>query len=395
MDFHFKANPPTITTEGMKCLGAPIGADPFMRKFVQMAVDKAALKISAVVNIGRKDPQVGLRMLGVNIIPAMNYLSRCVPFANLEEAAVRFDNLVDDARWSILNPEDNSDREMTHTDGLLARRQQAKHIAALPMAFGGMGQPFLLNTAPGAFLDGVASSRRDPDARKFMHALEPDIKYAHDSVSTRLLLPDESVAQCRARIDLDQQNCLHRAFPANHRLWFEGDHFLEELFGNTEVNDDTPISMRGLKTQQTINRAVQKVQHKVVLQWIKTTGESGPQAANPHRNNETDSTLTNGDRIHLMSCLMKGQVNRIFCFKLNDRKLEIALNVFRRLARWVLNLPQMLVSTHVVFDEARDLYLNECVNLSLDGVATAASVWRAPTDALCSTRRSSTTPRAT
>ena len=106
--------------------------------------------------------------------------------------------------------------------------------------------------------------------------------------------------------------------------------------------------------------------HKRVLDQIAKASPTR-KVANPHRNNETDSTLTNADKIHLLSTLQKGSVNRVFFFKLNARKLEMPPNMFRTTAHWILNLPQPSTSTNRVHNEATDLYLDECNNINLDG----------------------------
>jgi hypothetical protein len=80
----------------------------------------------------------------------------------------------------------------------------------------------LTNTGPAAFLDAVASSLRDPDSRRLIGALEQHIKRAHKRVAELLMLPGESEVQSRERINKDQQNSLHRAFPEDYRKWMGG-----------------------------------------------------------------------------------------------------------------------------------------------------------------------------
>jgi hypothetical protein len=156
-----------VTRDGVVIAGSPIGTPAFMLQHAEQKIDQVRVNVKRLVKMGKVSPQHAMRMLGDSINHSLDYYVRVTPPAMVEQMAQRFDTLIMQAAFAILEPPDT---ETTHCP--LQRANIARSIMRLPFKIGGLNLPKLSNNGAALFLGSLQSLTSHEHTKSLLHQFD-------------------------------------------------------------------------------------------------------------------------------------------------------------------------------------------------------------------------------
>ena len=98
-------NGTNIEREGLRLAGCPIGTDEFCKNYMQKIVREVQLKMDALQGI---DPQIGIALLRIGIIPGLMLSSQVTPPKLTMESLIQHDTNIINTVFKLLNPPDKA-----------------------------------------------------------------------------------------------------------------------------------------------------------------------------------------------------------------------------------------------------------------------------------------------
>jgi hypothetical protein len=316
----------SVTREGIRLAGAPLGTDAFCRSFVMDKINEIGVKVKEVRKLvsHRYGPQVGYALMQKCVSRAAAFLLQVTPPALTIEAAQRLDDVMAEAALHLITPPSMA----VPPECSAGRMAAARHLLFMPTRLKGVGIGSAVQTAQVAFYASVAACQaHDEDFRAHRDGMKRFAAEAHARVVRAVMgerweqeEAEEKESGGAFRVELAQVKQLARWRRSARR-------YLEVSNPNSLVEGDFCVSIYNenpaLKLQKKLSAMAQEMAHHRHMSQFSASDEK--------------ADITDDDRV---ATFARSQSSRVFRAQLSCRRNRFDGILWATWVRFMLRLPQ-------------------------------------------------------
>ena len=323
--------PGTQTTrDQIKLAGTYVGPDAGVKQGTANRLAVAHDRFKAITEVGKAEPQMGLRLATDCGACAFDYVPRTTPPSIIGEEMETVTKLQHKTATTILQ-----DPRLGAPHCSVNRLDRFHRLASLPTSSGGMAQTKGTSKQHAAYLASVLTAMTHPRIKPFAHALLPFVQHSYNGLCAQLNLTN-----------IPPDHPLAAVLPPH-----------ADIIVNTSFAERFSLQNSQRRPQQVMMSHV-SLQERRELRILCT---------------QPDHHFSQQDRTHLLSITSKSQATRIFAADLFYKHNRVGADNFRPWARYYFNLPPTHHIGNAIAHADYDYKVERCLNPSCDHAIMTAT----------------------